>query len=319
MAGPTVKLTFAGDSSSLDKAFSNVGTSSGRMADDVGTASDRMRGAGGGLDDLTGKVDKSEQRFIGVSDAITGTGDVMRGVKEGDMQLMAMGFADLASSMVNLVLPAISGIATKALPALRTAMTFISSHPLLIVLGLLVIAFGILWASSETFRDKVKAVFNAVKDWIVKTFGAAVDWVKDKFTGLVDWFQALPGRIGGFFRAIGDGIKAAFRGAFNAVAGIWNSTVGRLSFTIPSWVPFGLGGKNFSVPKMPTFHTGGVMGGQQGAEGLALLQAGERVIPRGQAQGGGAIELRIAPGADSALAALLMSMVRTGQLQLVAA
>jgi hypothetical protein len=36
---------------------------------------------------------------------------------------------------------------------------------------------------------------------------------------------------------------------FKGIAAAWNNTVGRLSFTLPSWIP-GLGGKSFSMPKI---------------------------------------------------------------------
>jgi hypothetical protein len=47
------------------------------------------------------------------------------------------------------------------------------------------------------------------------------------------------------------------------------------------------------MPKLPTFHTGGVFPGVAGREGLALLQAGETVTPRGQQAGMGNIVINI--------------------------
>lgn len=318
MAGPTVKLTFAGDSTNLDRAFGNVGDSSQRMADDVGDASDRARDSGSGLSDLGDRADGTETRMQGLSDVIVGTGDTMTAFKEGDVAGMATGLADLGGGIAGFVVPAISGMAGVLGGPLKTAMSFISSHPLLIVLGLLVIAFVTLWTTSEGFRKFITDKLGAAFTWIKEVMGKAAEWAVEKFEDMVDFFSKLPEKIGRFFERIGDGIKGAFKGAFNAVARIWNSTVGKLSFTIPNWVPFGLGGSTFNVPDIPTFHAGGVVPGNQGSEMLALLQAGERVIPRGQANNG-VMELRIAPTADSALAALLMQMVRTGQLQLVAA
>ena len=46
-----------------------------------------------------------------------------------------------------------------------------------------------------------------------------------------------------------------FKSAFNAVSGFWNNTIGKLKFDVPSWVP-GIGGKGFSMPKLPTLYTG---------------------------------------------------------------
>jgi hypothetical protein len=73
-------------------------------------------------------------------------------------------------------------------------------------------------------------------------------------------------------------VLSPFRTAFNFIADAWNNTVGSLSFKVPGWVP-GLGGKGFSMPHIPHFETGGIMP----YTGLAVLHAGETVIPPGQA------------------------------------
>jgi hypothetical protein len=49
---------------------------------------------------------------------------------------------------------------------------------------------------------------------------------------------------------IADVITAPFKAAFKSVAFLWNNTVGKLSFTVPSWVPL-IGGKGFDVPDIP--------------------------------------------------------------------
>jgi hypothetical protein len=68
------------------------------------------------------------------------------------------------------------------------------------------------------------------------------------------------------------------------VARAWNDTVGQLNFTVPSWIP-GLGGHSFGVPKIPTYETGGYVP----TTGLALLHAGETVIPAARSAGGPAV------------------------------
>jgi hypothetical protein len=71
-----------------------------------------------------------------------------------------------------------------------------------------------------------------------------------------------------------DPFLAAAKAVWNGIAKGWNDTVGSLSFNVPSWVPF-IGGKGFSMPQIPTFETGGYVP----TTGLALLHAGETVIP----------------------------------------
>lgn len=72
---------------------------------------------------------------------------------------------------------------------------------------------------------------------------------------VVDWFKGLPGKVGGALKGIGSTLTSPFRTAFNAIAKLWNGTVGKLSFHLPKWVP-GMGGKGFSMPQLPYLATG---------------------------------------------------------------
>lgn len=81
----------------------------------------------------------------------------------------------------------------------------------------------------------------------------------------------------GLLQGLWDGVKAVW----NGFANWWNDHVGSIGFKVPSWVPR-VGGKEFSLPDMPTFHTGtSIVPGRIGQEVLAVLQAGERVVPIG--------------------------------------
>lgn len=87
--------------------------------------------------------------------------------------------------------------------------------------------------------------------------------------------------IMGFFGSIGSAIAGAFRGAVRSAAQLWNSTVGSLAWTVPSWIPF-IGGQRWSVPKMPVpaLAAGGIVTRPT----LALIgEAGpEAVVPLGR-------------------------------------
>jgi hypothetical protein len=115
-------------------------------------------------------------------------------------------------------------------------------------------------------------------DWFQKIWKAAWGWVKKAAGNAWDFIKKIPGWIGDAFKKVANFISAPFKTAFNFIADAWNNTVGRLSFTFPSWVP-GIGGNNISVPHIPKFHSGGVVGGAPGSEQLAILQAGEKVTP----------------------------------------
>lgn len=107
----------------------------------------------------------------------------------------------------------------------------------------------------------VKATWNSIKS-MTNTF---VGWM----TGI--WKQ-IPKAISSAFHNLSALLSAPFRIAFNAIAWYWNNTIGRLHFSIPSWVP-GIGGASFSVPHIPSL----AVGGDVLKSGLAFIHRGERV------------------------------------------
>lgn len=151
-------------------------------------------------------------------------------------------------------------------------------------------------------------------DWFQKAWSAAWGWIKSAAESAWNFIKSIPGWIGSAFSTVADGISRPFKAAFNWVADAWNNTVGRLSWTVPGWVP-GIGGSSISAPKIPKFHQGGVVPGAPGAEMLAVLQAGERVIPADRSGGGGGGTLTFAGDTNSALASVIMMLYRTGKLR----
>lgn len=147
-------------------------------------------------------------------------------------------------------------------------------------------------------------------DWFQRAWRNSWKWIKDSAADVVDWFRNVPKWFGDVFDKAGKAITAPFRAAFNSIARLWNSTVGRLDFTIPGWVP-GIGGNSFGMPSIPTFHQGtgpGGVPGPPGAEVLAVLQAGEGVTSRaGMVGGGGDIVIR---GDGSELGEALIGVIR---------
>lgn len=84
MAKNQVTLTFAGDSSDLERAFDNVGVAAKSMDDDVSRSIDRttttIREAGGSFRDMQDRFDGIEQGAMGFRDTITGVQDGMSGL-----------------------------------------------------------------------------------------------------------------------------------------------------------------------------------------------------------------------------------------------
>lgn len=147
----------------------------------------------------------------------------------------------------------------------------------IIVIGIAALVAGLILAyqHSETFRNIVKGAFDIVK-------GAV--------SAVIGFFQDLPGKLETVGRKVVDVLTWPYKTAFNAIARLWNDTVGHLSFSVPDWVP-GIGGKGFSMPKLPTFALGGVVPGALGAATLAIVHGGERVIPLSGGGGGGGTQV----------------------------
>jgi hypothetical protein len=190
--------------------------------------------------------------------------------------------------------------------ALNVAM---SANPIgLVVLAIvaLVAAVVIAYKRSDTFRAIVQAAFRGVAaagrfmwEGLKAAFTGISNTAQTLWTGLKRVFRLGVDALKGYARAI----TAPYRLAFDGIRYAWNSTVGGKGFSVPSWIP-GLGGKSFRIP---TFHTGGVVPGAPGSETLALLQAGERVTPAGQAGAPMVLEVR---SGGSKLDDLLVEVLR---------
>lgn len=119
---------------------------------------------------------------------------------------------------------------------------------------------------------------------IIKAIPRVMSAVGNIINKVVGFFRKLPGKIGSAVAGIARAITAPFRSAFNSVAGLWNRSIGNLSFNVPSWVP-GLGGRGFSFPKLPMLAKGGDITqagfatvGERGPEDV-FLPRGAQVAP----------------------------------------
>jgi len=135
-------------------------------------------------------------------------------------------------------------------------------------------------------RDVTVAVFNRVRDVIVSAINRAKDVlrsVKDAIDNVIGWFKDIASRIGGTLGKIADKISGPFKSAFNAIANAWNSTIGKLSWTVPSWVLGPMGGKSISAPKLPTLAEGATVMPKRGGTLAILAEAGkaETVVDTG--------------------------------------
>jgi hypothetical protein len=310
-----VTLTFAGESKPIEDSFDRVGASAKGMSDKVGGATREIDGHTGGLNRVGEAADNSERNLIGVHDVIDGTATIMKGPGKQGIVAYIQGWADLAGGLAPLIMSlAQTKVATLAQAAAQkvaagAARVWTAAQWLM---NTAMFASPITWIVVAIVALIVIIVLIAKKtDWFSKAWGAAWGWIKKSASNVWDWLKKVPGWIGDAFGKIANFITLPFRIGFNAVAKLWNNTIGRLSWTVPGWVP-GIGGNSISVPKLPTFHAGGVVGGVPGTPTVAVLQAGEKIGSMASRGGGTVVlEIRSAGSAfDDALVEAVSKAVR---------
>lgn len=342
MAKPQVTLTFAGDEKDLTRSFDNVGDSSRDMSDDLGKASKEIQGTGESFDRVSESADEVDTRAMGFRDTITGLQDTFKGLTDDSLSLgdrlftLGAGVGDLASGVVNFVIPSIKNMtlgfvkqtiattkntialgankvatiasagATKVLTVAQRGLNLaMRANPIgLVITALFALgaAFVLAWKKSETFRNIVKGAFNGIK--------AGFDVVVDAGKKFIDFMVAIVPKVGRAFLSVAKIITTPWRLAFQGIRNAWNNTIGGRGFSIPSWVP-GIGGREFRIPRL---HQGGRVPGLPGQESLAILQAGEVVIP---ASGARATEfvIRLDVPSDAMMARIIRQMFRKGEIR----
>lgn len=146
-----------------------------------------------------------------------------------------------------------------------------------LLLGILTGPIGLAVVLIAKNWDKIKAGVRAVRDYVTA-----------RFNDLIGFFRKLPGRIAGAAAGMFNGIRSAFRSAINWIIDRWNGLrlrIGGQQVNLPFGQSFRIPNITLNTPNIPRFHQGGIMPGAPGSEGLALLQAGERVTQAGAASG----------------------------------
>jgi len=147
---------------------------------------------------------------------------------------------------------------------------------------------------------------------------AVKNWIIDQWNGVVGFFASIPAKVGQALAGIGSAIGNAFKAALNVAIDVINWFIDRANNII-----YGINLVNPfddipSIPHVKRLHQGGVVPGSPGSERLAILEAGETVIPadtRVMRGGGGVATLVVGANADSKVAELINYLVRTGQIR----
>ena len=246
--------------------------------------------------------------FGGASEAAANTA-------EGGMKRLSIAFAETKESIGAALLPALEAVLpvlikfgawaqenTKTLLIIAGAIAGVSAAVLIFnaAVGIATV-INTLFALSLTAAQLAMVGFITLGIALVIAALVALYFKFDIVRKIVDTvFDAM--LAGG--KAVFDGLSTYFTGLynifktlFNGIAKLWNNTVGRLAFKIPSWVP-GLGGFGFEVPNIPYLAEGGIV------TGPTLAMIGERgpeaVIPlSGRNSGMGGITINITGGLSS--------------------
>jgi hypothetical protein len=298
----TVKLTFAGEEKPLVASMDNVGKASQNMSDNVGKASKKLHESSEESANGIGKVgeasDGAERQLLGVHDVIDGTATIMKGPGKQGVVAYIQGWADLAGGLAPILLQlaetkvATIGTAIAQKTAAAATKVWAGAQWLMNAamdanpIGIAIVAIAALVAVIVLIATKT--------NWFSKAWRASWSWIKSAAVDTWNYLKKIPGWISSAFSHVASFIMAPYKAAFNGIARAWNNTVGRLSWSVPGWIPF-IGGNTISVPHLPTFHAGGIVPGPVGAPQLAVLQGGEEVKSRASAGGAGG---RILLGSD---------------------
>jgi hypothetical protein len=180
------------------------------------------------------------------------------------------------------------GVATTVFTGIQTAFNAVMAANPVVLFALaiagLVVGLVIAYKKFDAFRDIVDAVFSAIK------------------TGIKGGMDAI-----GTYLSF---IMGIYKGIFNGIAKLWNTTFGKLSFSVPDWVPK-IGGKGFDVPNIPYLADGGIV------TSATLAVIGERgpeaVIPlskMGDMGGGTNVTVHVNGGDPNAIVAAIQRYVR---------
>jgi hypothetical protein len=196
-----------------------------------------------------------------------------------------------------------AGAAATATSLLDTALAVLTSPITIVIVAVAaLVTAGVLlikhWddvkkAAKEVW-DKVSAFFVGLWHDITGALGHIKDaftdvknWISDRINDIKRFIGGIPDAISGVKDHILNALKYPFQAAFHYIAKAWNDTIGKLSFSAPSWVPV-IGGKGFSMPTLPDPGMPSLQyGGMVLSTGLAVVHEGETFSGVGGQLGGG--------------------------------
>lgn len=323
---------------STDEIFKKLSeTFKGQASEAAGTTSGRMENLKIRMDEMKESigqavvpiVEKLMPAFTAISDwaskhtsLIVGIGIAVAGIAAA----ILIANAGLAAwNALTIITAAVNAVLATSFDALWIATGVGVIIPIIAAVVILQAKFNVVGDAITGVRVAADWLWQKIKDtfnWVVNNWPLLIAIIALPFTGglsaiyiFKDKFIGILKSIVGFtvdtFKSIADAIYQPFKTVFNGIADLWNSTVGALSFTVPSWIPLGLGGKTFDVPDIPTLGNGGIVTSPT----LALIgESGpEAVVPLNGSNGGmggNTINITVTSADPNAVVAALQSYVR---------
>lgn len=175
--------------------------------------------------------------------------------------------------------------ATVAQAAFNLVMSANPISLMVIAIAALVAGLVLAYKKFEGFRNIVNSIFSVINTVVT----GSIDVIKGYFSTLLSFYK----------------------GMFNGIASLWNNTIGKLSFKVPSWVP-GLGGKGFDVPNIPMLAEGGIVNTPGGMLAMIGEKGPEAVIPldRISQMGGNNVTINVNGGDPNAVVNALRTYMR---------
>ena len=256
----------------------------------------------------------------------------------GKMKGLSIAFSETKESIGMALLPAIEAL----LPVMQTVGEFAQDHTkLFVILGATVSVLALAVLGYNAYL-KVSAAVTGIMTAVtwawnaallanpIVLIGVAIVAFIAIMTALYFKFDAVRQIVDTVFDGIQVGVKVSmsvlstyfkglyqgFRTIFNQIAGLWNDSIGSLSFRAPDWVPK-FGGKGWDVPDIPLLAQGGIatratlgIFGEAGPEAIIPLpKLGEML---GGGRGGSNINVTInSLVADASLPQLLVDALQT--------
>lgn len=145
-----IRVKIDGDASDLIRELDKVE----RAADDV---DDAARRTGDGLGALGDRADVGETRIMGLRDSVDGLGAIMAGPGEQGISSYLQGWADMASGVVNFIVPTLKNLSKQLIANAAQAIKSSAAH--VVAAGKMVVGWIAMGVQSTIAAAKVAAAW----------------------------------------------------------------------------------------------------------------------------------------------------------------